>query len=243
MVHRLRNTADMLRQSAEDNAHAFKGPIAIIRQVLEPLVGKPATPDQLNVALPIVQVALERLDGLIASARRLDTATADLLEIGGGRVDLTALLHGLVADFRAMRAATPVHIVETLDRGVVVLGESEAVESIFENLLENAADFSPPDSTVQLLLTVAAGEAWVTVRDEGPGVPEASLQRIFDRYYSTRRTGAGADDAVVEEASKDRHFGIGLWIARQNARALGGDVTAANGVPTGLVVSVRLKVA
>jgi two-component system sensor histidine kinase ChvG len=235
MVERLRRTAELLRQAAEDNAHAFKGPIATIRQAVEPLRASPAPPpEQVRVALAAVQASLARLDGLVRSVGRLDAATADLLEIAPGRVDLSALLHGLVADCRQMRAAQAVTIVDALAPGVTVLGEAGAIESIFENLLENALSFSPPHATVEVALGRDGAMAVASVADEGPGVAAAALERIFERYYSDRAAAGEAEGA---------HFGIGLWIARQNARALGGEVEAANRVPRGLSVRVRLPLA
>ena len=241
MVQRLRDAAELLRQAAEDNAHAFKGPIATIRQAVAPLDAAALTPEALRRSLAAVQTSLDRLDGLVRSARRLDSATADLLEIAHDRVDLSALLRALAADSRAMRGEQRVTITESLAQGVVVLGAAEAIESIFENLLDNALGFSPPGGTVRLSLAVADGTALAKIEDEGPGVPEAALPRIFERYYTDRR--AMRRDAAPVDTGEPAHFGIGLWIARQNARALGGDVTAENRVPHGLSVRVRLKVA
>jgi two-component system sensor histidine kinase ChvG len=234
MVERLRRTAELLRQAAEDNAHAFKGPIATIRQAVEPLAAPAAPAEQVRSALAAVQASLARLDGLVRSVGRLDAATADLLEIAPGRVDLTALLRGLIADCRQMRAAQAVTIVDALAPDVAVLGEAEAIEGIFENLLENALSFSPPHATVEVALGRDGAMAVASVEDEGPGVAAAALERIFERYYSDRAAAGEAEGA---------HFGIGLWIARQNARALGGDVAAANRVPRGLAVRVRLPLA
>lgn len=240
MVQRLRDAAELLRQAAEDNAHAFKGPIATIRQAVDPLQGAAVAPETLRAALAAVQASLDRLDGLVRSVRRLDGATADLLEMAQARVDLSALLRGLVADSRAMRAARRVTIAESLPPCVAVLGAADALESIFENLLDNALSFSPPGGTVRVSLAATAGTALVIVEDDGPGVPEAALSRIFERYYSDRRAvPRDAAPAVVQPA----HFGIGLWIARQNARALGGDIIAVNREPHGLSVRVRLNLA
>jgi two-component system sensor histidine kinase ChvG len=235
MVQRLHGTAETLRQAAEDNAHALKGPIATIRQAVEPLIGTAPTPQRLRTALAAMTASLDRLDGLIQSARRLDTATADLLEMAQTRVVLSALVRGLLADCRAMRAAQLVSIVDALEPNVVVLGEPEAIESIVENLLDNALSFSSPGGTVRVSLTAEGGEARLSVLDEGPGVPPAALSRIFDRYYSDRRAApSGAEGA---------HFGIGLWIARQNARALGGEITASNRAPRGFCVRLSLPLA
>lgn len=240
MVQRLRDAAEMLRQAAEDNAHAFKGPIATIRQAIAPLLGNTAPEEPARALLAAVQAALDRLDGLVGSVRRLDAATADILEMTQSRVDLSALLRELVADCRTMRAAQRVTIAEQIASGVAVLGAADAIESIFENLLDNALGFSPPGGTVRVTLTAGEGTALVKVEDSGPGVAEDALGRIFDRYYSDRR------DMPREEAlaaGEPAHFGIGLWIARQNARVLGGDIIAVNRVPHGLSMRVRLPLA
>jgi two-component system sensor histidine kinase ChvG len=189
------------------------------------------------MALSAVQAALDRLDGLVGSIRRLDTATADLLEISHTRVDLSLLLHELIADARTMRAACEVSIVETLASGVGVLGEADAIESIFENLLDNALGFSPLLGTVRVSLRISGKTAQVKIEDEGPGVPEAVLERIFERYYSDRRAMPRRNMLAAGEPA---HFGIGLWIARQNVRVLGGDIAAAIRVPRGLSVCVQL---
>jgi two-component system sensor histidine kinase ChvG len=240
MVHRLRDTAEMLRQAAEDNAHAFKGPIATIRQAVELLQEAQPHSEPLRMALPAVQAALDRLDGLIRSIRHLDTATADLLEISRSRLDLSVLLHELIVDCRAMQLARGVAIVESLAQDVGVLGEADAIESIFENLLDNALGFSPPDGTVSVTLRVTDETAVVDIEDEGPGVPPAALGRIFERYYSDRRAMPRSE---VLSTGEPGHFGIGLWIARQNVRALGGEIMAANQVPQGLSVCVSLPLA
>jgi two-component system sensor histidine kinase ChvG len=235
MVQRLRGTADVLRQAAEDNAHAFKGPIATIRHAVEPLIGKAPTPQRLQPALAAVTASLDRLDGLVQSARRLDAATADLLEMAETRVVLSALVHALVADCRTMRAGQQVTVADALEPNLVVLGEPEVIESIVENLLDNALSFSPAGGTVMVNLSAEGEHARLNVSDEGPGVPAAGLPRIFDRYYSDRR--------LAPAGAEGLHFGIGLWIARQNARALGGEITASNRVPRGLCVRLSLPLA
>lgn len=240
MVQRLREAADLLRQAAEDNAHAFKGPIATIRQAIEPLRDPSAAPEARRAASAAVFAALDRLEGLVRSVRRLDAATADLLEMAQARVDLSALLRGLAEEARTMRAAQRVTITEAIAPGVTVLGTDEALETIFENLLENALGFSPPGGVVRVTLAAGEGSVLAKIEDEGPGVPEAALPRIFERYYTDRRA---MPRETALSAGEPAHFGIGLWIARQNARALGGDIAAANRVPHGLSMRVRLPLA
>jgi two-component system, OmpR family, sensor histidine kinase ChvG len=227
MVLRLRTAAEQMRQAAMDNAHAFKGPIATIRQAVEPLTGATPPLERVQPALATVVSALDRLDGLVRAARQLDSAAADLLEIAEQRVDLCPLLRGLVEEPRV----DGVTIAAELD-AAVVRGQADAIETVFENLLDNAVGFSPPGGTVRVALAAAEGHAVVTVEDEGPGVPAAQLPHIFERYVTDRRRAPRAADAP--------HFGIGLWLARQNVRALGGDIVARNRFPGGFSVRVTL---
>lgn len=239
MVRRLHNTAQTLRQSAEDNAHAFKGPIATIRQAVEPLHRLSSGDEAGRTSLRAIQAALDRLDGLIQSARRLDAATADLLELSEGNVDLSALLTRLVGEYRAMHDPATVRLTHDLEPGLVVAGEVEIIETVCENLLENAITFSPTGGTVAVSARAIADESGrrfvrIQVEDDGPGVPAEALERIFERYYSDRRAAPDGED------DGQSHFGIGLWIARQNAQAMFGSVTARNRKPRGLCAEVRL---
>ena len=89
MVDALRRSAADMRRSAEDNAHAFKTPIAIIRQSLEPLRRVlPADNQRAQRAIGVVEHSLDRLDGLVASARSLDEAVADVIDKPRVPVDL-----------------------------------------------------------------------------------------------------------------------------------------------------------
>ncbi len=227
MVMRLHRAAEQMRQAAEDNAHAFKGPIATIRQAVEPLTGATPRPERVQPAVAAVVAALDRLDGLVLSARRLDSAAADLLEISEQRVDLRALLAGLAEEARPNGVTIAVTLAPAMVRG-----EPDALETVFENLLDNAVSFSPPGGTVRLTLETAYEYAVVTVEDDGPGVAPSRLADIFERYVTDRSDAtSGAGEA---------HFGIGLWIARQNVSALGGGIVAHNRVPSGLCVRVPL---
>jgi two-component system, OmpR family, sensor histidine kinase KdpD len=87
---------------------------------------------------------------------------------------------------------------------------------ILVNLLENAAKYSPPGSSIEVVIDRAGPMIEISVRDSGPGVPSAEVERIFEPFY--RAGGAPADV---------RGAGLGLSIARRLARAQHGDLTVA----------------
>ena len=246
MVDALNRSAADIRRTAEDNAHAFKTPIAVIRQSLEPL--KRALPEdnqRAQRAFGVVEHAVDRLDGLVASARRLDEATADLFAKPRVQVDLGRVVGRLTqnrSDILASRdltivlASRDLTITADLLPGLVVLGSEEMIETVLENLIDNAASFSPPGCEILIHLTRDGRFAHLTVSDHGPGVPEGQLERIFDRYYSERREEAASDAGAT-------YFGIGLSIARRNVEAMGGTIEAQNRAPHGLTVHIRLPLA
>ena len=226
MVDALHRSAADLRRTAEDNAHAFKTPIAVIRQSIEPL--RRALPEEnqrAQRAIGVVEHSLDRLDGLVSSARQLDEATADLLAKPLVPVDLGRVIGGLIQirsgilathDVSIILASHDLTISADLLPGLFVLGTEEMVETVVENLIDNAVSFSPPGGEIVVHLTRDGRFAHLTVSDQGPGVPPEQLERIFDRYYSERR-------ADMSGEASPSYFGIGLWIARRNVEAMGGD--------------------
>ena len=95
-----------------------------------------------------------------------------------------------------------------------VAGDAQALGGVLRNLLDNASRAAGPDGTVQVLLRAEGATAVVDVVDDGPGVPEADRERIFERLV--RLDAARSADAGGS--------GLGLAIARGTARAYGGDL-------------------
>ncbi len=113
----------------------------------------------------------------------------------------------------------------------VVSGEATYVEQILRNLLENAAKYSPLGTDVYVSAEHVGTEVAIAVVDEGPGIPAASLEHIFELYYrdpSMARTFAGS--------------GIGLFVCRNLTEAMGGRLDAAAGPDGGAAFTFTLPV-
>jgi two-component system sensor histidine kinase ChvG len=206
----------------------------VIRQSLEPLKRGITDENRRGFrALGLIESSLDKLDGLIASARRLDEATADLIDTTRTDFDLSSLLNRLVqthADNLAQRRLT---MKGEIAPRVLARANEEMVETVVENVLDNAISFSPDGDSIGIRLEPRGGFAELLIGDSGPGVPQEDLMRIFDRYFSQRPRKVGHDDEAA-------HFGIGLWIARRNVEALGGTIRAENRQPNGLLVRIKL---
>jgi two-component system sensor histidine kinase ChvG len=180
----------------------------------------------------MIEQSVERLDELVAAAQRMDESAAELLDSPTRRVDLSALVGRTADSYAATLPENGLRVVKKLDSGLSVLAGEELLETVVENLLDNAIGFAPPSSEITLSLRRDSGVAKLIVEDRGPGVDSADLPYIFERYYSKRPAGT--------EGKHSSHFGIGLWIVRRNVEAVGGAVSAHNRAEGGLRVEVRL---
>jgi two-component system sensor histidine kinase ChvG len=239
LVGALEDSSRSIRQAAEENAHAFKTPVAVIRQSLEPLKRVVASDSERGLrALEVIEKSTERLDHLISCAWRMDEIAADLVDPPREDVAFSVLLERMMAGYADLLRSRAVAARVKVDKNVVVRAGEELLETVIENLIENALTFSPKGGLISVSLENRDNTAVLVVADQGPGVPKDDLERIFERYYSrhpSEETGDGA-----ETGSGDRHFGIGLWIVRRNIEAIGGTVRAGNQPQGGLQVTVGL---
>jgi two-component system sensor histidine kinase MprB len=169
------------------------------------------------------------LDDVVEQTEELAALVTDLIELARGDEPADELqdvrLDALVGESleRARRHAPGVAFAVSLEP-VAVDGVPERLGRAVNNLLDNAAKFSPDGGTVEVMMR--GGE--LTVRDHGPGVPEAELPHIFDRFYR----GAGAREHAGS--------GLGLAIVRQVAERHGGRVRASAAPSGGLSVTLTL---
>ena len=233
LVKTLRGTASAIRHSAEENTHAFKTPIAVIAQSVETL--RRELPDMRpdgRRSLELVERSVERLDSLVAAARRMDEMAARSLEPLLVPLDLSGLLVRICNGYGESFEIGGLRLDYVIAPGLAVLGDEEMIETVVENLLDNAFDFSPEGGCVSVEFAAEdKTRVRLAVSDQGPGVEVAKLERIFDRYDSTRSQSTGGDA---------QHFGLGLWIVRRNVETMGGSVHATNRRSRGLVVTLVL---
>src|SRR4029078_224721 len=101
-------------------------------------------------------------------------------------------------------------------RGVV--SDPAKLHDVLRNLLENAITYSPEDATVSVEASRDTGALIIRVLDEGPGIPNADLSRVFERFYRVDKSRSRAPGGT----------GIGLAIVKHLVELLGGSVAAAN---------------
>lgn len=233
---RLVHASQLIRQTAEENTHALKAPLAVISQALEPLNKSLSKNDQKGRrSLDLIERSVVKLDSLVSTTRRMDEAIAELLNPPRRRLDLSRLATDLMEGYADAWKARGIALQWDITPGMAVVADPDLIETALDNLLDNAQSFSPAGGRVVVNLQRRDGVAEFTIEDQGPGVKSEDIERIFERYFSSRN--------AANDANGTSHFGMGLWIARRNVEAFGGSVAARNRSTGGLRITLRLPLA
>ena len=190
---------------------------------------QPATPS-FDKALPIIEDRLNQVNTIVE--QMLEAAR---LEDGPDRLKLERFnFADLVADsVLAVRAgAGTAHPVELRQAGgeLPLNCDRARVAAIVDQLLDNAVKYSPEDGPVECSLTTRDGRAQLAVRDRGPGIPSEDLERVFTRFGRL----------VTRDNSHIPGAGLGLYLARENARRMGGDITVVSRPSRGSTFTLSL---
>jgi two-component system sensor histidine kinase ChvG len=232
LTRRLEEHLRLTESFAADVSHEFKNPLASIRTAADMALDV-EDPDDRRRFLEMVQRDVARMERLLTEAREISRIDAHLDDEGRSVVDLALVLEGLVESFTLRSGPGGPSFELTAEAGPAeVLGSADRLTQVFENLLANASSFSPPRGTVTVTLGRAGGHAEVAVADEGPGVPDEHLDRIFARFFSWRPNG--------EQAG---HTGLGLAIVRAIVEGYGGRVRYRPRDPHGAEFIVTLPLA
>jgi len=224
MAERLREMLQSQRRLLSDVSHELRSPLARLRVALE-LMEKS---DDRGKALKRIEKEADELERLVSNLLSLARLESGQATLERKALALAPLLQVVVNDADFEAAARQRHVVLQVEQELTVEGDPVLLRAAVENVVRNAVRHTREQSTVEVRLRAHDQGALVEVCDQGDGVPEAELSRMFDAF--TR----------IGEA-RDRHsggFGLGLSITGQVMAAHGGRVSAANRREGGLCVSL-----
>jgi two-component system, OmpR family, sensor histidine kinase KdpD len=165
----------------------------------------------------------ELLQSIVEEAERLDRYIQNLLDmtrLGQGELELRRdwedvrdLISAASRRLRLNSRAVRVKLAVSGDSQLVYV-HSDLMEQVFVNLLDNAARYSPANGEISVSAARDANDVVIEISDEGPGIPEADREKVFDPFYR------------VHERDRKSGTGLGLSICRGIVRAHGGEITA-----------------
>ncbi len=209
---------DAIETFAADVSHEIKNPLSSIRSAIETLT-RVEDPTRATRLLAIITQDVARLDRLITDISDSSRLDSELSRARMAPVDMAKMLAVLAEIHEATaKEGGPTMEVDAPAEGLIVLGSESRLVQVLRNLIGNAISFSPPGARIWLRGRETGGTVELAVEDEGPGIPDAKLDGIFDRFYSER----------PQSEQFGSHSGLGLSISRQIIEALGGRISAEN---------------
>jgi len=209
-------------------SHELRTPLVPIKGWAQTLLnrGDRLSDDQRRTAVQSILAQAQKLESLVLNileASRIEAGRAD----GDGVADVAAITMRIVEDTLSARPDRTVRV-RPPSVPCQVRGSSVWVERALSNLVANAVKYSPDDEPVDVAITVEGDDILVSVTDRGPGIAPDSQDRIFERFER------------LEETRKQTGTGLGLYITRRLARAMGGEVTVSSVPGAGSTFLLRL---
>jgi signal transduction histidine kinase len=226
------DSEDRMRRFVADASHELRTPLTSVRGLAEFSLqqGTDASPAELLRLMTLIQQEATRMGRLVEDLLMLAQFDLDR-PLDRHPVDLSSIAARAVLAARLIQPDRPITL--HADAPVIVDGDAERLRQVLDNLIGNALQHTPRGSAVTVSVQDQAGQAQLTVADNGPGMTSDQASRVFERFYRTDRARARARGGT----------GLGLSIAATLTSAHAGTITVDTQPGRGAAFTVRLPLA
>ena len=229
LTDRLQTTENLRRRFVSDASHELKTPLAAIRLLTDSILQT----DNMDMA-----TVRDFVTDIGSEAQRLSSITEDLLRLtrlDSGlvdkpkRVEVVPVLEQVMRMMSFLAQDKGTELTYQAEEGCAVMATRGEVHQVIYNLTDNAVKYSGNAGSIRVRLFREGGCVVLTVADNGPGIPEEDLPRVFERFYRVDKARSRAAGGT----------GLGLSIVQDTVHKRGGTVTATNAPGGGAVFIVR----
>ncbi|WP_083480445.1 sensor histidine kinase [Jannaschia seosinensis] len=226
MVGALYDRIDSNEQFAADVSHEIKNPLASLRSAVGTM--RLAKTDEQRIRLlEVIEHDVRRLDRLVSDISNASRLDSELVKEEEEPFDLVKMISNLCIHHAQEADAQDIDFVTDLpSEPIVTMGLEARLAQVFVNLITNAMSFCEEGDAVRVWMRRRENRVLVVVEDTGPGIPEAALTKVFNRFYSER-----------PEKQFGNHSGLGLAISKQIVEAHGGVIWTENIRPTDMDIT------
>jgi signal transduction histidine kinase len=225
---RLQGSFEQAARFSADASHQLKTPIAILRAGIEEILAQPGLSDEHRERVADLLQQTRRLTSLAENLLLLSRADTGRLALRATEFDLGKLLEGSLEDARILGAGSNLLIEANVPEALPMNGDREMISLTVQNLVENAVKYNRTGGRVLVSAEKHDHVMQICVGNNGPGIPPERVPHVFERFYRAR-----GDEQTPGH-------GLGLSIARELARAHGGDLTLARSQPDWTEFCLRL---
>ena len=219
LIEMLNTTFERLQRSFEQSArfsadasHHLKTPIAILRADVEEILADVDCSQSTQERAEGVLHRVHHLSSVVDNLLLLSRADAGRVELSKAEVEIGEVLEGILDDAVTLAEPLDLTVEANIPKHLVLKADPTFLGMIAQNLVENAVKYNIPGGRIRVEARAVNGDVEMTIGNTGDGIPKGRAGLLFERFYRVR---GGA---------RVRGHGLGLSIARELARAHGGDV-------------------
>jgi two-component system phosphate regulon sensor histidine kinase PhoR len=227
--------ADRIRRDFVANvSHELRTPLTAVRGYVEALLDGVSDASDSRRFLETIARHTFRMERLVRDLLRLARLDAGQEPLDRADCAIDSLFHAVVADVSAELEARSQRVIQRVaPEAAVVSGDPAKLHDVLRNLLHNATSYAPEGSEIVLASARQDNRIVLTVADSGPGIPEADLPRLFERFYRV-------DKARSRNTRDPGGTGLGLAIVKHLVGLHGGKVAVANRPGGGAIFTIEL---
>jgi len=226
---RLHGSFEQAARFSADASHQLKTPIAVLRVGIDEILNQPGLSNEHRERVADLLQQTRRLSSVAENLLLLSRADTGRLALRATEFDLGKLLEGSLEDARILGAGSNLQIEANIPETLPMNGDREMVSLTVQNLVENAVKYNRPGGKILVSAENHDHVVEICVGNNGAGIPQERAPHVFERFYRARGN------------EQTPGHGLGLSIARELARAHGGDLTLARSQPDWTEFSLRLR--
>ena len=213
----MRRLDSIRRDFVANISHELKTPIGALSILSEAVLEASNDPEAITKFASRMQAEAKRLSGLVQEIIDLSRLQDDDPLKNGKPVDLSEVITEAIDQSRLNAENRKISLAFEGIEGVKVNGDRAQIMMAIHNLIENAINYSPNGTRVAITLKIVDAIAEVAVSDQGIGIPEKDLERIFERFYrvdparSRLTGGTGLGLSIVKHIAKNHGGDVSLW--------------------------------
>ena len=219
LIEVLNTTFERLQRSFEqsvrfsaDASHHLKTPIAVLRAGVEEILADAKCRESTQERAEGLLYRIHHISSVVDNLLLLSRADAGRLELSKAEFDLGEVLEGVVDDALTLAEPLDLKVEADVPKHLLLKADRTFVAMIVQNLVENAVKYNTPGGRIRLRAQAVNRAVEITVGNTGAGIPQDRTRQLFERFYR------------VCGGERVSGHGLGLSIARELARAHGGDV-------------------
>ncbi len=201
--------------------HEIKSPLSAIRGAAE-LLEEQMPPEQRTRFLENIRTEANRIQDLVDRMLELSSLENRRVDVKKEPIALLPLVKAVLESKRPLVSKKGLEVAVEIKDGIMVKGNTFLLHQAISNLIQNAIDFSPRFGAIRISAKNQTNTVEFSVLDNGPGIPDYALEKIFDKFFSLRRPDEGK-----------KSTGLGLNFVKEVAALHGGEVIVENVSETG----------